>query len=638
MTRWIALIAFAAVAATGCNVNEYCVDCFAADGDGGVGGTSDAGIDAEQADALWADAGCVPAAFETCNGEDDDCDGLIDNGTIEGVGDQCGTDVGPCSFGAFACVDGALVCQGGVVPTAETCNDADDDCDGMTDEGDPGGGVPCGISTGECQRGLTQCSAGSVICTNDIGPIAELCNGKDDDCDGTIDNGNPEGGTPCGNAMGSCVPGAEQCLGGTLQCVGGDGPSLEVCDLVDNDCDTFIDEDFDKQNDPRNCGTCGNDCSTVITTNGQPGCVTGSCTVLFCFTGWWDDPMKPGVDCDYRCDFAGGEVCNGIDDDCDGQIDEGLTAPSICTQIGECSGAAATCGGAAGWKCQYPGTVSTNALGEIVPESDCDGKDNDCDGFADDFFPSKGNTCTEGLGVCLNTGTLVCNATKDNLTCSVAPLPNDVAEVCDGKDNDCDGVLDNGAPDNWVKVNNSLWIYKYEASRPNASATSGGTQSHRSCSNAGVLPWTNIKQPAAELICQGIGAELCTENQWLDACDSQTDACGWSYGSNCSTYAANTCNGNDYDFVPGGSDQDGLLATGTLTSCYANHGGGERAFDMSGNLKEWTRERSGGVNPLRGGSFNNTAVGISCGFNFVVADDTFQFDNVGFRCCRTTAP
>ena len=59
---------------------------------------------------------------------------------------------------------------------------------------------------------------------------------------------------------------------------------------------------------------------------------------------------------------------------------------------------------------------------------------------------------------------------------------------------------------------------------------------------------------------------------------------------------------------------------------------------MSGNVKEWNVQRSNGVNPLRGGSYNNTATGISCDFNFVVADDTFQFNNVGFRCCRDTAP
>jgi formylglycine-generating enzyme required for sulfatase activity len=71
--------------------------------------------------------------------------------------------------------------------------------------------------------------------------------------------------------------------------------------------------------------------------------------------------------------------------------------------------------------------------------------------------------------------------------------------------------------------------------------------------------------------------------------------------------------------------------------CYADWGTTD-VFDLSGNVKEWTEERSPGVNPLRGGSFNNTAAGISCAYDFVVTDDGFQFNNVGFRCCRSSAP
>ena len=59
---------------------------------------------------------------------------------------------------------------------------------------------------------------------------------------------------------------------------------------------------------------------------------------------------------------------------------------------------------------------------------------------------------------------------------------------------------------------------------------------------------------------------------------------------------------------------------------------------MSGNAKEWTNARSAGVNPLRGGSYDDTQIGISCQWNWVLADDTFRFQNVGFRCCRSTPP
>jgi hypothetical protein len=59
---------------------------------------------------------------------------------------------------------------------------------------------------------------------------------------------------------------------------------------------------------------------------------------------------------------------------------------------------------------------------------------------------------------------------------------------------------------------------------------------------------------------------------------------------------------------------------------------------MSGNAEEWTLERAPGVNPMRGGSANDTAGGIACTYNFTVASDTIQLPTVGFRCCADTAP
>jgi formylglycine-generating enzyme required for sulfatase activity len=71
-----------------------------------------------------------------------------------------------------------------------------------------------------------------------------------------------------------------------------------------------------------------------------------------------------------------------------------------------------------------------------------------------------------------------------------------------------------------------------------------------------------------------------------------------------------------------------------MAQCFAEWGTEGEVFDMSGNVKEWTEARSADVNPLRGGSHNNTAAGISCQFDFTVANDDFAFPNVGFRCCR----
>ena len=244
----------------------------------------------------------------------------------------------------------------------------------------------------------------------------------------------------------------------------------------------------------------------------------------------------------------------------------------------------------------------------------------------------------------MTTGSMVCNAAMDGVECS-APAPGTgQPEACNGVDDDCDDQTDEGAPDAWVAITGAFgtrWIYQYEASHPDATASAAGTMTHRSCSVAGRLPWTNVTYGEAQAACATVGGRLCTEAEWQRACEtSAATPCRWSYATGCDTFAADTCNGNDHDFDPATpGDQDGLIPAGAMASCYADWGSAQdRVFDLSGNAKEWTEARSAGVNPLRGGSYNNTANGTSCPFDFVVGDDTFLFENVGFRCCSDTAP
>lgn len=88
----------------------------------------------------------------------------------------------------------------------------------------------------------------------------------------------------------------------------------------------------------------------------------------------------------------------------------------------------------------------------IIPETKCDGLDNDCNGRADDTFPTKGDACTKGLGVCTTTGQLICNPAEDGLLCNAAEPGTGTAELCNGLDDDCDGMLDEDAPDTWVPI------------------------------------------------------------------------------------------------------------------------------------------------------------------------------------------
>jgi MYXO-CTERM domain-containing protein len=342
------------------------------------------------------------------------------------------------------------------------------------------------------------------------------------------------------------------------------------------------------------------------------------------------------------------EVCNLRDDDCDGETDEGLTPPQgYCGTTGMCATVVAKCGSTGAWVCEFPTTYQDT-------ETACDGLDNDCDGNIDEVYPSLGQPCSAGKGTCHREGTIVCKKAGDGTECSISQGGDPGEEVCDGIDNDCDGLIDETKSDpgtnpsyvkeSLVNVAGKFLIQPYEVSRPDATDTSQGVSSVRPCSRAGVLPWTNITYPDAKVVCESIGLRLCTENDWQQACQGGgTTKCSWSYtpasGGTCNDFEshATACNGKEYGNAasePG----EWLLPAGGLAECYANFGAAGKVYDMSGNVKEWTSSASSpGANPIRGGSMNNIASGLKCDFSFTVANDTFSYQNVGFRCCANAS-
>jgi hypothetical protein len=130
----------------------------------------------------------TPAA-ETCNGIDDDCDGTIDNGvtrpTTCGTGACAAAGIETCTAGVW----GGDTCAPGLAGT-EICNGIDDDCDGTVDNGIASIPTSCGV--GACARtGSTTCIGGVAgdSCTPGTPAAAETCgNGIDDNCNGAIDD------------------------------------------------------------------------------------------------------------------------------------------------------------------------------------------------------------------------------------------------------------------------------------------------------------------------------------------------------------------------------------------------------------------------------------------------------------------
>jgi hypothetical protein len=628
---------------------------------GSSAGVCETGVQQCVAGALVC-VGAREGGPEVCNNLDDDCDGAVDDATTDG-GAACnlapsGVATGACtSTGRVSCVAGALVCVGAPAPSAELCNAVDDDCDGSVDEDDPGAGGLCGTDLGRCTPGNFECRDGALVCAGEVGPSAELCNGIDDDCDGTVDDGNPDGGAACGETTGECAAGALVCRGGTLVCEGFVGPAAELCNGLDEDCDGTPDDGFSLSTDVNNCGRCGNVCSLP---NATPRCTSGACQVASCNAGFVDlSPSAPG--CEYACSFRGGEACNGLDDDCDGLVDEGVTAPTgICNPNGVCAGTSASCGGGAGWVCRYPTTYE-----EV--ETRCDGLDNDCDGLVDEAFALRGASCSNGVGACRRTGVYVCNATEDGVTCNASAAGVEADESCNGLDDDCDGLVDertaNDPSTPWrdgidltaipttsvtLPGGATVRVMQYEASRPDATSSAAGSLGNLACSRPNVVPWTSVTWDQAQTACCALNADgncpgaggsgwrLCEALDWQTACEGPTSTCEWSYGASCELSQPTACNGAEHDCnasIPG--DQDCLYTTAspTFPMCFTSWGT-SGVYDMSGNVREWTAtSRGSNLFEVRGGSYNHIEAGRSCGFDFAVAERTDALPNTGFRCC-----
>ena len=354
----------------------------------------------------------------TCDLCDDDGDGQLSEDYV--IDDACGEGVCQDNNTPSSCDDGVeTLCQPGepLADTDTTCDNIDDDCDGVVDD-DYVPDDTCGIGWCQVNNTPSSCDAGEESPCEPGQPLADddtTCDGVDDDCDG-VDDENYVPDDSCGtgwclvnNTPSSCMEGVE------IPCdPGPPAPADTSCNNVDDDCDGLTDDDY-IANDSCGTGIC------------QMGNTPSSCVEGF------ESPCEPGQPIG-ETDAA----CDGLDDDCDGSADEDYVPDASCgTGYCQLHNSPSTCVGSTETAC-------VPAEPQEGPDDQCNYIDDDCDGETDEDAdpPCATGTPVTGATVAflptLGTASgIVADNGNGTYASTVVDLTNpgktgDVSAVCNG--------------------------------------------------------------------------------------------------------------------------------------------------------------------------------------------------------------
>lgn len=401
------------------------------------------------------DAEECPAPMVECGGE---CVDLLSDPRLDNDG-LCETgQFGICSTGTLECMGGEVVCTPGQeAAEVESCGDdgtgtgRDDNCNGAVDE-----------NCANCEEGTTRecyfgpagtsnngvCSGGEQTCLNgDWGscggdhttPIAEICDDRDNNCDGDTDNDIAAVGAPCTVGVGLCESDGLTVCDPSRPGIDPNRPGI-VCDAPEKTQSTYyLDSDNDGYGDSN---------ETIEDCAAPQGYVDNS---LDC-----DDTnslIHPGAE----------EVCDDTDHNCNGTSHEGFFGWDENCTIGqgacESQGKNICTTDGSGIECNAPelpkypyypdsdgdgfGDINANATmdcaqpdGHVEDNTDCDDSrtainpnaeevcdniDNNCVDGIDDNIATVGDSCTVGADDCANTGQKICDGVNAEIVCDAVP-------------------------------------------------------------------------------------------------------------------------------------------------------------------------------------------------------------------------
>jgi hypothetical protein len=389
-----------------------------------------------------------PGASEACNGADDDCDGTVDD--LAGAREPCELTQGVCAGKSKTCggTQGWLPCDaldyGLDYEVSETrCDGLDNDCDGTIDDIPAELRPACPLTTGVCAGSTKACGGTMGFLSCDAGSYGPDYKQAADPCDGK-DN-DCDGQTDEDPVTAFCSLTEGVCRGAHMRCVGG-----LVSDCSESD---YLTHSPSYERIESSCDGLDNDCDGRID-NVSVGvlepCYEQRGVCLGSVAPCGSTSCGPLEYAAFSPDYEQVErTCDGLDNDCDGEVDEpdGLVGELCDNQSGVCAGSRKACRHGAPAACASA-DLSASIEAYEEQETRCDGRDNDCDGAVDDIAAVLLPYCENEKGVCAGIRKTCQNGAF--LPCDAtylsahSPDYEPVETRCDGLDNDCDGITDPG--------------------------------------------------------------------------------------------------------------------------------------------------------------------------------------------------